>query len=231
VPFAGTLLHGDRWRLDLGAPEALLLHGGGTSSSQGLQALREHLRDRGIASTAFDFVGHGRTGGALIGSSLAERLAQVEAVLQASGITAGSSSIIGFSMGGHIAALAAARLGFAACGLVIPAAYTAAAAALPFGPAFSAAIRQPESWRDSDAFAALAGFRGRVQIISAALDAVVPATIPCQYLQACTLAAMRHHHAVCGAGHDLSAHFARRPEDRVIVYDRLAMLILGDAGP
>lgn len=230
VPFAGTVLRGDRWLIDgNGAPQALLLHGGGTSSSAGLQPLREHLRDQGIASTAFDFIGHGRTGGVLIGSSLAERLAQVEAVMQATGLTPGSSGIIGFSMGGHIAALAAGKHGFAACGLVIPAAYAAAAAELPFGPAFSAAIRRPESWRDSDAFTALSAFRGRVQIVSAELDAVVPAAIPCQYLQACRLAAMRHHQAISGAGHDLSTHFDTRPQDRTLVYDRLAALIRGCA--
>lgn len=231
IAFASTLLRGDRWLLDPASPHALLLHGGGSSSSAGLAPLREHLREQGIASTAFDFIGHGRTGGSLLGSSLAERLAQVETVLQAIGLTASSGGIIGFSMGGHIAALAAGRHGFAACGLVIPAAYTAAAAALPFGPAFSAAIRQPGSWRDSDAFAAIAGFRGRLQIASAELDAVVPAPIPCQYLQAGKLATMRHHHVIQGAGHDLSAHFAKRPEDRTTLHDRLAALIRQSVDP
>ncbi len=98
---------------------------------------------------------------------------------------------------------------------------------MPFGPAFSAAIRQPESWGDSDAFAAIAAFRGRLLIASAELDAVVPAPIPCQYLQAGKLATMRHHHVIQGAGHDLGAHFVKRPEDRITLHDRLAALIRG----
>jgi hypothetical protein len=36
--------------------------------------LRQTLQQQGIASTAFDFVGHGETGGSLLGSSLAHRV-------------------------------------------------------------------------------------------------------------------------------------------------------------
>lgn len=231
LPFEDRMLHGDHWIGRPGQLQALLLHGGGTSSSAGLAPLREHLQAQGIGSLAFDFVGHGRSGGALLGSSLASRLAQVDAVLRAHELDPARTGVIGFSMGGHIAALSAARHRFAACGLVIPAAYTARAAALPFGPAFSAALREPGSWRDSDAFVAIAGYRGRLQVVSAERDAVVPAEIPARYAREALAAAASHHHVISGAGHDLNAHFALHPETRVRAYDLLASLIRGTIDP
>jgi len=227
VPFEGLLLRGDHWIGQAGLPQALLLHGGGASSSRGLAALREHLLAQGIGSLAFDFIGHGRTGGLLLGSSLASRQAQVDAVLRAQCVDPSATGVVGFSMGGHIAALSAARHQFAACALVIPAAYTACAAHLPFGPAFSAALRQPASWQDSDAFEALARYAGRLQVISAELDAVVPSDIPARYARESLVAAACHHHVIPGAGHDLSVHFTRHPEARDSAYDLIAALIRG----
>lgn len=225
VPFEGLRLHAEHWSGAPGPPEALILHGGGTSTCKGLTPLREYLLARGIGSLALDFVGHGRTGGALIGSSLASRLAQVEAVLHAHPLPARRSAVIGFSMGGHIAALTAARLGFSGCGLVIPAAYAAEAAKLAFGPAFQTTLRRASSWQDSDAFAAIAGYRGHLQIISAEHDAVVPAAIPARYEREALEAASVHHHVVQGSAHDLSIHFEEKPAARDIAYGLLAQMI------
>ncbi len=45
--------------------------------------------------------------------------------------------------------------------LLVPAAYTPRAYHLPFGPAFSAAIRIPCSWKESDAYPILENFKGK----------------------------------------------------------------------
>jgi pimeloyl-ACP methyl ester carboxylesterase len=227
LPFDGRILRGDHWQPRDARAGALILHGGGTSTIKGLAPLRELLFARGIASTGFDFIGHGRSDGTLIGSSLAERSAAVDAVISARQLQAETLTVIGFSMGGHVAALAAQRHGFAALGLVIAAAYSAEAAQLKFGPDFAAAIRKPLSWRDSDAFAAVAAYRGRLQIISAGADAVVPAEIPQRYFDAALHCASRHHEVIAGSPHHLDAHFAQAPQDRTRAYDLLAQLAIG----
>ena len=230
VPFTdGRILRGDHWQPQnaSASASALILHGGGTSTSHGLAPLRDVLLAQGIASTAFDFIGHGRSDGRLIGSSLAERSAAVDAVIAARQLQPHTLSVIGFSMGGHVAALAAQRHGFAALSLVIAAAYSAGAAQLKFGPDFAAAIRKPLSWRDSDAFSAVAAYRGRLQIISAGADAVVPAEIQQRYFDAARHCASRHHEIVAGSPHDLGKHFAQVPQDQTRAYDLLAQLAIG----
>lgn len=225
VSFDGRTLHGDHWQPASARGAALLLHGGGRSSSAGLAPVRRFMFERGIASTSFDFIGHGRTGGELLGSSLAERLAQLYKVLEARRLEPKQLALIGFSMGGHVAAVASPQ-DFAALGLVIPAAYSAQAASLRFGPAFSAAIRQPRSWEDSNAFHTVSQFRGRLQIISGEYDAVVPAEIPQRYFNVAVHCVERHRHVVAGSGHDLSAQFALQPEAEHRAHDLLARLAL-----
>jgi len=228
VPFTdGRMLRGDHWQPDDARAGALILHGGGTSTSKGLAPLRDALFAQGIASTAFDFIGHGRSDGTLIGSSLAERSAAVDAVIAARQLQPHKLAVIGFSMGGHVAALAAQRHGFAGLGLVIAAAYSAGAAQLKFGPDFAAAIRRPQSWQDSDAFAAAAEYRGRLQIIAAGADAVVPAEIQQRYFDAAQHCASRHHEVIKNSPHQLDTHFAQAPQDRTRAYDLLAELAIG----
>ena len=226
VSFDGRTLHGDHWQPENTQGTALLLHGGGRSSSAGLAPVRKFMFERGIASTSFDFIGHGRTGGELLGSSLAERLAQLDRIIQDRQLDASSMALIGFSMGGHVAAVAAQKHGFAALGLVIPAAYSARAAELRFGPTFSTAIRKPRSWEDSNAFHAVSQFRGRLQIISGEYDAVVPAEIPQQYFKVAVHCTERHHHVVAGSGHDLSAQFALQADAEHRAHDLLARLAM-----
>ncbi|MBV8500209.1 MAG: alpha/beta fold hydrolase [Paucibacter sp.] len=227
LQFEGRCLRGSHWHPEDARASVLLLHGGGCSTSKGLAPLREFFFEHGIASTAFDFIGHGQSEGSLIGSSLTERSAQVDAVIAARRLAPSAMAVIGFSMGGHIAALAARRHGFAALGLVISAAYSAGAAALRFGPDFAATIRQPLSWRDSDAFDAVAAYEGRLQIVSAGADAVVPAEIQQRYFDAASGCASRHHEIVAGSPHHLDQHFERAPQDRTRVYDLLAGLTIG----
>ena len=227
VEFDGRCLRGDHWQPEAARASALILHGGGCSSANGQAPFREFLFAQGIATTAFDFIGHGKSDGTLIGSSLAERSAAVDAVIAAQHLQPDTMALIGFSMGGHVAALAAQRHRFAALGLVIAAAYSSSAAELKFGPDFAAAIRKPQSWQDSDAFAAVATYRGRLQIVSAGADAVVPAEIQQRYFDAAGQCASRHHEIVVGSPHDLGKHFAQAPQDQTRAYGLLAKLAIG----
>ncbi|WP_420835419.1 serine aminopeptidase domain-containing protein [Aquitalea pelogenes] len=87
---------------------------------------------------AFDFVGHGDTGGSLTGSSLAHRVRQAETVLVAGGLHTQPLALLGSSMGAYIAIRLLDDIQCSHLILQVPGAYTPDAFAVPFGPAFSA---------------------------------------------------------------------------------------------
>ena len=58
--------------------------------------------------------------------------------------------------------------------LLVPAMYTSTAYTVPFNAGFTDIIRQPGSWHHSDAWEILSGFRGRLLIIAAENDRVIP---------------------------------------------------------
>ncbi|WP_454722302.1 MULTISPECIES: alpha/beta hydrolase [Cupriavidus] len=178
-PFAieagGETLAADRIVPAPGAgASCLLLHGAGTSHRARWLPLRQALAARGVGSVAIDFSGHGESS-ARTPNSLAKRQREAEAAL-AHLDGAGPRAVIGISMSGEIAVRLAAdprhRIGRLLT--LVGAAYHPDAFALPFGPAFTAVLRTPESWRASHAFAHIARFPGRVTLVRAADDAVIP---------------------------------------------------------
>ena len=58
--------------------------------------------------------------------------------------------------------------------LLVPAMYTSMAYTVPFNKGFTEIIRQPQSWRHSDAWDILSGYRGCLFIIAAENDEVIP---------------------------------------------------------
>jgi len=224
VPFQTTLLRGSRCTPPAATQTAVVLHGGGTSTADGLAELRDFLHARQIATLAFDAVGHGRTGGAQLGTTLAQRVQQVVAVVQSQGMRPDSVALLGFSMGAYVAAKAATQLGVARLCLAIPAAYATRAYEVPFGPQFSQILRTPGSWRQSDAFDLVADFQGHLLVVSAEEDQVVPQEIPHTYVKRAAQSASRQHHIIARAGHKLSEHYAREPQARQDVYRLMADL-------
>jgi uncharacterized protein len=224
VPFQGTLLQGSRWAPPEVTHTALVLHGGGTSSAEGFGELRSFLHARNIATLAFDAVGHGRTGGAQLGTTLEERVQQVITVVQAQGLAPESLALVGFSMGAYVAVKAAAELGVPRLCLAIPAAYATQAYQVPFGPQFSQILRTPDSWVASDAFDLVADYPGHLLVLSAEEDRVVPPEIPHTYLSCANKSASRQHHIIRRAGHKLSEHYAREPASREQAYAAIAAL-------
>jgi len=158
-----------------GAAHVLAIHGGGEGHLGVFAGLREALYRQGIGSTAFDCIGHGGTGGVKEGSSLRERECQARAVIEA---TRMPTAILGASMGAYNALRLAETCMPSALVLVVPGIYHAAAHGVPFGADFSALIRQPRSWQDSDAWGIVARFPGRLLVIAAGDDQVVPLEIP-----------------------------------------------------
>jgi len=58
--------------------------------------------------------------------------------------------------------------------LIVPAMYTSRAYTIPFNAGFTDIIRQPQSWGHSDAWDILSGYKGRLLIIAAENDKIIP---------------------------------------------------------
>ena len=196
IPFGPALLRGDRYAAQC---RTFVLHGAGKSSRERFGRLRRGLNDNGIPSASFDFIGHGETGGSLLGSTLHERTDQAAAVIRHTGRE--PLTLIGASMSGYTAVRLTEVFAVDNMVLLVPAVYTARAYDLPFGPAFSAAIRTPGSWQESDALAILSRFEGNMLIVAAESDGVIPREIPERLFAAATKANTRHLHIVPGSGH------------------------------
>jgi hypothetical protein len=98
--------------------------------------------------------------------------------------------------------------------LVVPGVYTPAAYELPFGAGFTAAIRQERSWDNTDAWDILAEFSGRLLVIAAEHDTVIPSEIPERLLQSARKSSWRKLHIVPGAQHErLFPLLSGRPQE------------------
>lgn len=201
VPFKGRRLVADR-TLPAQAPQAIFLHGAGQSIRSRNDFFRKALASDGIASVAFDQIGHGETEGELLGDSLESRTQQAQAVMASVGLTE-PLLVGGSSMGAYTAVKLTSLYPVKNLALVIPAMYDAAAYALPFGPKFSGAIRRPESWRDSDAWEILGKFTGNLFMIRAGQDQVIPDGVIELLLTSATQAATKEVFVVPDSGHQI----------------------------
>ena len=189
VDFEGATLRGDATQCQRG--NVLLLHGAGASARNKFSILRHALEERGVGLTCFDCIGHGETGGQMSDSSLESRSRQATAVIEARSLPA-PHAVMGFSMGAYNALRLTETHEVASLILIVPGIYTPAAYTVTFGPQFSAVIRRERSWEDSDAWAILQRFRGRLLVIAAGNDAVIPREIPERLVASAVNADWRH---------------------------------------
>lgn len=196
LPYDKYVLRGDTYKT---ACETIVLHGAGESSRARFSRMRESLNFHGIPSAAFDFIGHGETGGDLIGSSLHERTEQAAAVIRHTCIE--PLTLIAASMSAYTAIRLTEIFAVNNLILLVPAIYTSYAYDLAFGSEFSAAIRAPNSWRDSDAFSILEGFKGNLLVIAAEHDNVIPTEVVERIHASAKHAEINRLHVVPGSAH------------------------------
>jgi uncharacterized protein len=158
---------------DSSPPEVLILHGAGNANRDNFCLFREELLNQGISSAAFDFVGHGDTGDELKTSSLISRTRQACRVVDSLNIHQ-PFSVIAASMGAYTAVKLTEYYPIKNLMLIVPAMYDSKAYQVPFNKGFTEIIRQPQSWDDSDAWQILSEYRGRLFIIAAENDKVIP---------------------------------------------------------
>ncbi|MCP4689876.1 MAG: alpha/beta fold hydrolase [Desulfobacterales bacterium] len=155
----------------------LVLHGAGESDRRRFRPLRERLFREGISSAAFDFVGHGDTGGDLKGASLENRTRQARAVIDSLNFES-PLRVIGASMGAYTAVKLLAHCEIDRLILLVPAMYASRAYTAPFNGEFTKIIRTAKSWESSDAWDLIEKYTGRILTISGEKDAVIPKGVP-----------------------------------------------------
>jgi pimeloyl-ACP methyl ester carboxylesterase len=155
------------------SPRALVLHGAGNAHRGDFRLIREELLTHGISSAAFDFVGHGNTGGELKSSSLISRTRQACRVVERLNIEQ-PFSVIAASMGAYTAVKLLNYFQIKSLILVVPAMYDSRAYKVAFNKGFTEIIRRPESWGNSDAWQVLSEYTGRLFIIAGEKDEVIP---------------------------------------------------------
>lgn len=162
---------------DAPEPTILVLHGYGTTSTRHrVRYLLDPLAERGYGSVTFDSCGNGDSTGVLAESSLAKR--REETIVASRWLSpAMAPTVIGTSMGAHLAAWTAPELQPRGLVLFCPAAYPEKASDLTFN-----SLPRPDNYPDSPAYAGLREFRGDVLIIGARQDRVVPAAVIDGYL-------------------------------------------------
>lgn len=218
VPFQSHQLYADVFGAAALA-HALCIHGGGVRGGQSYQSLRQWLLQQGVGSTAVDCIGHGRTGGAWSDSSLQGREQQIAAVLQHLKIT--PSVLIGTSMGAYNAIRLAQQWQVQQLVLIVPGIYAPQALQVPLGPAFSSIIRQHRSWEASDAWDLLQRYTGRLLVIAAACDEVIPAEIPPRLVAAAHQAVHRQLLTVPQATHRDVLPWMPASQDALVAWNAL----------
>ncbi len=213
LSFGKYELTGDRYKSGC---ETIVLHGAGKSSRTRFSRLRESLNAQGIPSSSFDLIGHGETGGELLGSTLHSRTEQAAAVIRHTCIE--PLTLIAASMSGYTAIKLTKIFSVSNLILLVPAVYTHRAYHLSFGPVFSRAIRTPGSWNDSDAFSIMAEFSGNLLIIAAEFDDVIPTEVVERIYSSANNARCRHLHIVPNAKH---SELFPREQDFLLTLNRI----------
>ena len=172
LPYERYLLRGDEYAIEPFDNQTIFLHGAGKSSRKTFTRIREYLCTKGVPSVSFDFVGHGETGGNIEDTTLKGRTEQAAEVI--TNRCREPLTLFGASMGAYSAIKLTERFAVENLILLVPAVYTPRVYDVPFGPRFSAIIREQESWANSDAFDTLSRFAGIFTIIAAEFDDVIP---------------------------------------------------------
>lgn len=219
VPFEDFELAGDLVAKKAEKPSTIFLHGAGQSNRGRWQHLREALFVRGIGSYAFDFIGHGETGGELTASSLEWRTNQVLQVVKTLNISP-PLTLIGSSMGAYTALKVSQKISVKTFVFLVPAMYSRDVYNINFGPQFSI-IRKSGSWQNSDAWDILAQFSGQLLIIGAEKDETVPRELTQKLYDSASRATKRELYFVPNSSHALGQFMRENPAEK----EKVASLI------
>jgi alpha-beta hydrolase superfamily lysophospholipase len=212
---AGDILSDDA------AAHVLILHGAGESERSRFRFFRERLFAAGISTCAFDFVGHGETGGALKQTSLFSRSQQACKIIDSQQIQK-PLKIVGASMGAYTAVKLTKYYEVDKLVLLVPAMYDSAAYLVPFNQGFTRIIRYPKSWMRSDAWSLVSQYQGDILIVAAENDKVIPAGIIERLYESAINARQRRQYTAPGVSHFV---FSELRSSNPVEYERAVAMI------
>lgn len=218
VDYQNTKLIGDIMPAD-SKPKLLILHGSGSSNRSRYDLMRQMLADKGIASAAFDFIGHGETGGDLGTSSLHDRTLQAKAVIEQLNFV--SINILGSSMGGYTAIKLLDWFEVQSLILAAPAVYSVDAYDLKFDPSFTNVIRNRIN---TDAWDILAKFKGDLLLYCGEKDDVIPKDIT-EKIYSSAILAKKEILKFPDVEHRINLYFQTHVEDLQKVIDKITVII------
>ena len=178
---------------------ALMIHGGARNHEIFNPLAQWMITHFEMGTLTFDCIGHGLSEGQFSDSSLMLRTQLAQHLIQHSQCEV--HCCIGVSMGAYNAIKLSTQLNLDSLVLIVPGVYTPTAYPVHFGDSFSEIIRIENSWLDSDAWEILNAFQGRLLIVSAECDEVVPAAIPKKLYQSASNAAWKKHLIIPEAVH------------------------------
>lgn len=164
-------------------PSVISFHGfGQTASRARIRYVLDYLAQHGVSSACFDFSGNGDSTN-FESATLNLRKKQALAAAKELGRKQGSLAIIGTSMGGFIAAILAPQLKPRSLVLFSPAVYPEDAMGLKLDQKFPMAARASGTYLNSPAFRALSTFKGKLLIVAAERDTVLPRDVIDLYVE------------------------------------------------
>lgn len=174
IEFDNTYLHGDLLPGDYtrcAPPDILFLHGGMESEDRrSFLLLRQILLNRHqLSSCAFDFIGHGSTGGELNVTTLQQRTQQAADIIDAC-FDSQPFSVVAVGMGAHTALRLLEAFPIRNLVLAVPEIYSQAAYPIPFGSRVGTLAPSPCNWQQSDVWPLIQAFHGQVTVIAAGND-------------------------------------------------------------
>ena len=110
-------------------------------------------------------------------------------------------TLIGASMSGYTAVKLTRLHEVKNLVLIVPAMYTPEAYEVPFNGGFSEIIRSHRSWERSDAWEILRGFTGKLLVVAAEHDTVIPREVVQRTFESAAQAQFRDLYIVPGASH------------------------------
>jgi uncharacterized protein len=205
---------------------ALYLHGAGSSTKERGDALCQALSERQVSAVSFDFSGGGQSTSCLP-CSLQKRADEASAVLEQLLLpTRLPLVVLAFSMSGQVAMDLLSKFGnqIKCLALFNPAIYDSRARAVPFGPEFSAIIRQEGSWKKSDIAVSFESYQGITLLVKSEHDDVIPPEVY-DLIRVAAPASSVSLIEIGSAPHQLGAFLNEHPQVTADLADRIVGLL------
>lgn len=185
----------------------VLVHGAGSAHQATLQPVAEYIQACGFRCISFDFSGHGESSHHQL-SSIQIKTQQLNTVLQHYGTE--KVYLMGFSMGGQICVNVLHHHHIQGLILCSPALYHVDAFDVPFDERFSRLIRVKDSWKQHNAKRQFDNFSGKLALIRAKQDDVIPQAVFEIYQQSVAPSHVQEW-VIDDANHFLGAWFEQHP--------------------